>query len=447
VVAEAPDTRYARTSDGLYIAYQVEGTGPVDLLEVGNGTNFSIDATAEQPRWQAYVDRLASFARVIRFDFRGIGLSDPLGSSDPPTVEQWATDALAVLDAEQLTQVSVLGVSHGGLAALLLAATHPERVQALVIANGYASLVRSDDYPVGVPARVHDRFVEAVLQPSGGVADDLPLMAPGMVSDATFAAWWRRAGHRGASPAMAQAVWRAASTDVRSILPSLRVPTLVLHAGGDQFVRIGHGRYLAEHIPDARYVELDTADHVPWASDADVAGEIEEFLTGERRPVPTDRLLATVLFTDIVQSTEQASALGDRAWKERLELHDRALDRQLARFGGHLVTRTGDGALATFDGPGRAVQCATAIREAMHQLGLELRAGLHTGEIERRGDEVSGIAVHLAQRVQSVAQPGEILVSRTVVDLVVGSGLSFSARGEHDLKGVPGTWQLSKVDD
>jgi class 3 adenylate cyclase len=246
---------------------------------------------------------------------------------------------------------------------------------------------------------------------------------------------------------MAQAVWRAGWTDLRSILPSLRVPTLVLHAGGDQFVRVGHGRYLAEHIPDARYVELDTADHVPWASDADMAGEIEEFLTGERRPVATDRLLATVLFTDIVQSTEQASALGDRAWKERLELHDRALDRQLARFGGNLVTRTGDGALATFDGPGRAVQCATAIREAMRQLGLELRAGLHTGEIERRGDEVSGIAVHLAQRVQSVAQPGEILVSRTVVDLVVGSGLSFSDRGEHDLKGVPGTWKLYRFDD
>jgi class 3 adenylate cyclase len=273
------------------------------------------------------------------------------------------------------------------------------------------------------------------------------MMAPGLASDAGFSSWWRRAGHRGASPATARAVWRAVAIDLRSILRTLRVPTLVVHAGANQFTRVGHGRYLAEHIPDARYVELETADHVPWGSDADFVGEIEEFLTGARQLVPTDRFLATVLFTDIVSSTEQATALGDQAWKERLELHDRAIDRQLARFGGHLVKRTGDGVLATFDGPARAVQCATAIRDAVRQVGLNIRAGLHTGEIEQRAEDVAGIAVHLAQRVQGVARPCEVLVSRTVVDLVAGSGLRFEDRGEHELKGVPGTWRLFSVVD
>jgi class 3 adenylate cyclase len=350
------------------------------------------------------------------------------------------------LDAEQLTQVAVLGVGHSGLAALLLAATHPERVRALVLVNAYSCLVRSDGYPFGVPPHVLARFREAIVEPGAAPADDLPLMAPGMVSDAGFASWWRRAGHRGASPAMARAVWRASATDLRSILDTIRVPTLVLHAREDRFVRVGHGRYLAEHISDARLVELETADHVPWASEADYAGEIEEFLTGARQVAPTDRLLATVLFTDIVESTEKAAALGDHAWNERLELHDRAVDRQLARFDGRLVKRTGDGVIATFDGPARAVQCAAAIRGAVHQLGLDLRAGLHTGEIERHRDDVAGIAIHIAQRVQSEALPGEVLVSRTVVDLVVGSDLRFRERGEHQLKGLPGTWMLYAAD-
>jgi class 3 adenylate cyclase len=446
-VLEVPEPRYAKTIDGLHIAYQVEGTGPLDLIEISNGTLFSIDATAEQPRWQNYVDRLASFARFIRFDLRGVGLSDPLGSSELPTIEQWASDALAVLDAAEVTRAAVLGVSMGGLAALLLAATHPERVQALVVVNGYASILRSDDYPVGVPPQVWERFSEALVEPGPGSADDLPMMAPGLVSDSGFSNWWRRAGHRGASPAMARAVWRTSGTDLRSILGTVGVPTLVVHAADNQFVRVGHGRYLAEHIPGARYVELETADHIPWASDADFAGEIEEFLTGDRQLGPSNRLLATVLFTDIVSSTEQATALGDRAWNERLELHDRAVDRQLARFGGHLVKRTGDGVVATFDGPARAVQCATAIRDAVRQLGLQIRIGLHTGEIEQRRDDVAGIAVHLAQRVQSTARPDEVLVSRTVVDLVVGSGLKFEDRGEHELKGVSGSWLLYAVVD
>ncbi|MBF6558021.1 MAG: alpha/beta fold hydrolase [Acidimicrobiales bacterium] len=446
-MSEVPETCYATTADGLHIAYQLEGGGPLHLIELSNGTLFSIDATPEQPRWQNYVDRLASFASLIRFDLRGIGLSDPLGSSEAPTVEQWASDALAVLDAEQVAETAVVGVSFGGLAALLLAATHPERVRALILVNSYARLLRGDDYHVGVPVPVWERFSETVIEPGASSGDDLPLMAPGLASDTSFSTWWRRAGHRGASPAAARAVWRAVAIDLRSILGTLQVPTLVVHAGANDFIRVGHGRYLAEHIPNARYVELDTADHVPWSSDADFVGEIEEFLTGARRLAPTDRHLATVLFTDIVSSTEQATALGDQAWKERLELHDRAIDRQLARFGGLLVKRTGDGVLATFDGPARAVQCAVAIRDAIRQVGLTIRAGLHTGEIEQRGNDVAGIAVHLAQRVQGAARPGEVLVSRTVVDLVGGSGLQFEDRGEHDLKGVPDPWRLFSVLD
>lgn len=316
-----------------------------------------------------------------------------------------------------------------------------------MLVNSYARLTRCDDYPFGVPESVLERFRESLIEPRSATGDDLPLMAPSMTSDASFAAWWRRAGRRGASPATARGVWRAAETDLRPVLEGLRVPTLVLHARENRFCRVGNGRYLAEHIAGARYVELDTADHVPWASTADLAGEIEEFLTGTRQMAPSDRFLATVLISDIVGSTEQATALGDRVWTARLEQHDRAIDRQLTRYGGHLVKRTGDGVLATFDGPARAVQCAVAIRDALRQLGIDVRVGLHTGEVERRGDDVAGIAVHLAQRVQTNAQPGEVLVSRTVVDLVVGSDLHFVDRGEHELKGLPGTWRLFVVGD
>ncbi|HEY6319258.1 MAG TPA: alpha/beta fold hydrolase [Acidimicrobiia bacterium] len=444
-MADVAEPKYAKTRDGLHIAYQVEGSESLTLIELSSGALFSIDSTAEQPRWVSYVDRLASFSRLMRFDLRGIGLSDPLGSSDPPTVEQWASDALAVLDAERVTQAAVVGVGFSGLGALMLAATHPERIRALVLVNSFARLLRSDDYPFGVPSHVFERFREANVEPGGAQADDLPLMAPGLASDASFAAWWRRAGHRGASPATAQAVWRASATDLRPILANVAVPTLVLHARADHFCRVEHGRYLAQHIPGARYVELDTADDLPWASEADFVGEIEEFLTGERRAAVTARFLATVLFTDIVSSTVQTAAIGDRAWTERLEQHDRAVDRQLTRFGGHLVKRTGDGVVATFDGPARAVRCATAIRDAIRQLGLDIRVGLHTGEIERREDDIAGIAVHIAQRIETLAQPGELLVSSTVKELVVGSGLTFNDRGTHALTGVPDEWRLFSV--
>ncbi len=459
---EPPEIRYATTSDGLHIAYQVEGSGSLDLVETGDGTLFSIDATSEQPRWQQWVDRLASFSRVIRFDLRGVGLSDPVGSSEPPTVEQWADDALAVMDSAGVDQAAILGCAMNGLLALLVAASHPERVRALVLVNAYARVVKDHDYPIGYPAEVVEQFVGDLTEPgtdaithtvsSGdpGVPDasagDIPYMAPSLASDAAFASWWHRAGHRGASVAASRGVWRVAiGTDLRAALPLINVPTLVLHSTRNAFVPVQWGRYLAEHIPNAEFIELDTADHVPWASNADIAGEIEEFLTGTRQLAPSSRMLATVLFTDIVGSTERATALGDRSWKELLESHDRAVERQLRRYGGQLVKHTGDGVLAIFDGPARAVQCAGAIREALEQLGLQIRAGLHTGEVERRGDDVSGVAVHLAQRVQGRAEPGEIRVSRTVVDLVAGSDLRFEDKGEHELKGVPGSWRLFAV--
>ena len=315
----------------------------------------------------------------------------------------------------------------------------------LVLVNGYACLIEPMTIHLGCRPTWWSSFRESLIEPGSGAGDDLPLMAPSMVSDANFAAWWRRAGHRGASPATARGVWRAAETDVRPILAGLRLPCLVLHARDNQFCRVDNGRYLAEHIDGARYVELDTADHVPWASSADIAGEIEEFLTGTRQMARSDRLLATVLFSDIVASTEQASAwvigLGRPVSKNTTGWSIRQLDR----FGGHLVKRMGDGVLAIFDGPARAVQCAVALRDALRQLGVDIRVGLHTGEIERRGDDVAGIAVHLAQRVQNRAEPGEVLVSRTVVDLVVGSDLRFVDRGEHELRGLPGMWHLFLV--
>jgi class 3 adenylate cyclase len=315
-----------------------------------------------------------------------------------------------------------------------------------VLLNAYASVYRSDDYPIGIPADTYDQFTDRLTDPVDEVGtDDLPYMAPSLVSDESFADWWRRTGRRGASPATARAMARAATADVRSMLDGVQAPTLVLHSRANRFVHADHGRYLAEHLPSARFVELPCADHVPWVCDADVTGEIEEFLTGTRHSPGGDRLLATVLFTDIVDSTSQAAAMGDQRWREQLDRHDQAIQRQLERFDGNLVKTIGDGALATFEGPARAIHCAIAIRDATGQLGLDVRIGIHTGEVERRGDDVAGLAVHLAQRVQGVAEPGEILVSRTVTDLVVGSGIEFVARGEHELKGMPSPWALFAV--
>ncbi len=452
-VVTAPDVRYAKTTDGAHLAYVILGEGPVDLVEVGNGSNMSIEAAHDEPRWQTYVEALASFTRFIRFDPRGIGLSDPLSASGA-TIEQFASDALAVMSAAASDEAALLATGHSGPAALFLAATRPSAVRALVLINSYARLLRTADYPVGIPASLYDRFVDALVEPTATLTassegvDDLPLMAPSRMGDGTFQTWWRQAGHRGASPSTARAMFKMArDSDVRDLLSQVQCPTLVLHASGNNYVRVDNGRYLGTQISKATFIEFASADHLPWTDQPDTVGEIEEFLTGTRHAPAGSRRLATVLFTDIVESTEAVGRLGDQTWRDRLDRHDLLAERQISRFGGRLVKSTGDGVLATFDGPAASIRCAKAIADGVAQIGVSIRCGVHVGEIEQRNEDIAGIAVHTAARMCSAAQPNEILVSRTVTDLVAGSGIDFADRGEHQLKGVPGSWQLFAVTD
>jgi class 3 adenylate cyclase/DNA-binding CsgD family transcriptional regulator len=445
--ATGPEIRYTK-SGGLDIAYQVLGAGSQDLLAFSSAT-LPIDSMNDEPMLDRFHQRLATFSRLIRFDMRGIGMSDPILPSSPPTLEQWAQDALAVLDAEGSEHAAVFAPRDSSPYAILLAATYPDRVHALVIVNGTARYARAKDYPFGVPAPLLERFVKVNMEPDAverGL-DMLAFAAPSVAGDEAFRAWWKRAGNRGASPTTARAVhavWLQA--DVRPLLPLLHVPTLILHRRDDAFNRVGHGRYLAEHIPGAKYVELPGADDLYWVGDTDtMLDEIEEFLTGARRGPHADRVLMTVLFTDIVGSTAHIAHLGDRRWRDLLDRHDVLTRQQLVRFRGREIKTTGDGVLATFDGPARAVSCACAIRDAAAQLGLEVRGGVHTGEIELRGEDIGGMAVHIAARVAALAEPRQVLVSRTVVDLMVGSGITTRERGEYRLKGVPGRWRLFAV--
>ena len=440
---DAAETHYAKRGD-LHLAYQVLGDGPIDLLAINSGCNVWIDRD-DEPHWSRFDRRLASFSRLIRFDPTGVGHSDPLAGSRP-TLEGWMDDALAVLDAAGSSRAALLGVSTGGLIAMLLSATHPQRISAQVLMNCFARLARDADYPWGIPQHVLDRFVDTVTDPSyrGDAVDDLALSAPSLAADIEFRSWWKRAGERSASPAVAKAIdVLTIGADIRAVLPMITTPTLVLHRVGNDLIPIGQGRYLGDNIAGARFVELPGRDHLPFVGDTDeLLGEIEEFLTGTRGIPNTDRMLATILFTDIVDSTKRAAGMGDRRWRELLDDHDRMIERQVRRFGGRPVQTTGDGVLATFDGPARAVQCGLAICDGARQLGLEVRVGVHTSEIERRGQDVAGIGVHIAARVQSCAQPSEVWVSRTVTDLVVGSGLSFTDRGVHQLKGIAEPWRL-----
>jgi class 3 adenylate cyclase len=444
---EPAETRYAKAADGAHLAYQVVGDGPIDLLELP-GTLMSIDAVGDQPIWLRFQERLASFCRLIRIDLRGIGLSDPLDASTPPTVERWMDDALAVLDAAGSERTALWGAGFGGAMALLLAASHPDRVSALILINAFARLVRAPDYEPGVPAALLTNFQESLVDPAQEpLVDDVDLIAPSRAGDPEFRAWWRRTGNRGASPATAGAVYRTLmAVDLRHTLPAIQAPTLVMHRADNNFVRVGQGRWLAAHLPAARYIELPGADHVAWLGDSDaIVDEAEEFLTGVRRAPQATRVLATVLFSDIASSTQRAAAIGDGEWRRVLDGHDDMVRRLLHRFAGREVKATGDGFMATFDGPARAIQCAVAIRDGARQLGLDVRVGLHCGEVELRGADIGGIAVHIAQRVESFADPGEVLVSRTVKDLVAGSTVAFEDRGEHVLKGVPDAWQLFRV--
>jgi len=439
-------TRYARSSDA-HIAYQVLGEGPPDILYLSSGT-ISIDSIDDEPGFARFHRDLASFSRLIRMDLRGVGLSDPIDPSVPPALEQWVGDALAVLDAAGSERAALCGADEGALVAMLTAATHPGRIAALILLNAYPRLVRDVDYPQGLPRHLVERFAQSVMTDDGseGTFADLEVFVPNVASDVTFRQWWQRAGNRGASPATARALTRTRfQSDLRPVLPAIQAPTLIVHRKDNRAVLVGHGRYLAEHIPSAKYVELPGDEHLPYVGDSGaIVAEIEEFLTGMRR-VETDRVLATILFSDIVQSTDLVSELGDRRWHAVLDGYFAMIRRQLERFGGREVKNIGDGLLATFDGPARAIRCAQAIRDGARQLSLDVRVGLHTGEVEAMGNDIGGLAVHIGERVCESAESGEVLASRTVVDLVAGSGITFGDRGEHELKGVPGRWRFYAV--
>ena len=392
------------------------------------------------PLAQRFWDRMCSFARVVAFDKRGTGLSDREGTY---TLENVVDDALAVLDAVGLERVMLFGISEGGSAATMLAATHPDRVSAMVQYGTYARVTAIPDYPEGFPLELVRHTWDRMLEEWGDPAT-IDLWAPSSARDPELRDWWARMLRSGASPGTLRTMARMwEELDVRPLLPLVRAATLVIHRRDDRLVPPALSRTVARGIPRAREVELPGRDHLFLAGDQDaLLDEIEEFLTGRPAAVRSDRVLATVVFTDLVGSTERAAELGDHRWRELLEQHERLARREVERFGGRLVKMIGDGLLATFDGPARAVRAALSIRDQAKALGLEMRGGAHTGECELIGDDVAGIAVHIAARVQSSARSGDVLVSSTVKDLVVGSGLQFNPRGSHCLKGVPGEWQL-----
>jgi class 3 adenylate cyclase len=435
-------TRYARSGD-LHIAYQAAGEGPPHLFYVPTWIG-QIEVFLEEPSIFAFVDRLCSFARVISFDRRGSGLSDPWVGL--PTLEDQMDDVLAVMDATGTERTALMGSLEGGPLAMLFAATHPDRVESLILYATYARTRWAPDY--AWPPRDEERderIADIVAQwGQGGVPAAL---APSLADDPEYLRWCGRMERYSASPGTAEAVLRAlGDTDVRHILPTIRVPTLVMHRRDDPFLMVEHSRYIAEAIPTARYVELEGSDSLFSIGDSEaILGEIEELLTGERHAPEPDRVLATVLFTDICGSTERAAELGDSAWRSLLERHDELVRAEVVRHRGRAVKSTGDGVLATFDGPARAIGAARSIEQSVHALGLQIRAGLHTGECEVIGDDVGGLAVHIGARVMDKARPGEVLVSSTVKDLVVGSGIDFRDRGSHQLRGVPGEWSLYEV--
>jgi pimeloyl-ACP methyl ester carboxylesterase len=437
-----PETRYAKSGD-LNIAYQVVGEGPLDLIYVP-GWISNVELNWEEPALAHLLERLASFSRLILFDKRGTGLSDPVPLDRLPTLEERMDDVRAVLDAVGSQQTAVFGFSEGGLMSMLFAATYPERTAALALYGVFAKRSWSPDYPWAPKPDDREREI-AELERKWSERMDLDQLAPS--EDDAFkdrlAAYFRRS----ASPGAAGALMRMnTQLDVRDVLPTIQVPTLVMHRTEDRDAKVEEGRWIAGQIPGAKFVELPGDSHTLWAGNPDeIVDEIEEFLTGARRGPEPNRVLATVLFTDIVGSTEQASKLGDRRWRELLDRHHGLIRQQLARYQGREVDTAGDGFLATFDGPARAIRCATAIQSGMPSVGLEVRAGVHTGECELFADKVAGVAVHTGARVLGKAEPGEVLVSQTVKDLVAGSGIEFQDRGSHELKGVPGEWRLYSV--
>jgi class 3 adenylate cyclase len=439
-MARLPETRYAKGPGGN-IAYQVVGDGPVDLVVVP-GWFSHVDLLWGDPGWTTFVSDFASFARVILYDKRGTGLSDPV--EGVPTLESRVDDLRAVMEAAGSERAALFGLSEGGPISVVFAASYPERVHALVLYGTYATGCDEEDGSaarakwIQLRRKIHDSIDH------WGEGRTVDWAAPSVSRSALYRRAVGTFERAGMSPRMARLTWDAvvSRVDVRDILESVHVPTLVLHRKGDA-IPVEYGRELAEKIPGARLVELDGIDHFPSVGDTkSITGEVEEFLTGHRHEHPPDRVLATVLFTDIVDSTRQAVALGDRGWRELLEHHDAITREEIARFQGREVKHTGDGFLATFDGPTRAVRCATALAERIPELGIDVRSGLHTGECELRGTDIGGIAVHIGARIAALAGPREVLVSSTVKDLVNGSGIAFEDRGTHELKGVPAQWNL-----
>jgi pimeloyl-ACP methyl ester carboxylesterase/class 3 adenylate cyclase len=440
-MSSVPETRYARSGD-VHIAYQVLGEGPIDLVFVP-GFVSNVEATWAQPSRAAFFRRLASFSRLILFDKRGTGMSDR--SSQNFTLEQRMEDVHAVLDAAGSKRAALFGISEGGPMSILFAATYPQRTRALMVYGSYAKRSWAEDHPFGWR---DERWADVLdnMERNWGTAKgvDLQLWAPSIAQDAERAAQSAAYFRAAASPGAALAVMNMnRDIDVRWALPSVRVPTLILHRADEKVIDVQQARYLARNIPGAKLVELPGVDHIPWIGETGaLLDQVELFLTGQRQAAEPERVLATVQFTDIVQSTERAAALGDRNWREVLEKFQAMVREALREHRGREIDTAGDGFLAAFDGPARAIRCAAAIRAGARSQGLEIRAGVHTGECELIGAKLGGIAVHIGARVAGKAAPGEIVVSQTVKDLVAGSGLAFAERGVHALKGVPGEWRL-----
>ena len=438
-----PETRYARRGDD-YIAYQTVGNGPPDILFMSAWFSH-VDGRWEEPRFAAMLNRIATMGRLIVFDKRGSGASDPLAAAEP-TWEDWADDISAVLEATDSERATVIGVGDSGPLAMLFAASHPQRVTSLVLINTGARLVQGPDYPWGLTDDEVEHFLRRTRETwgTGGIAD---VFSPSASSDERYRQWWARYQRMGSSPGRSTTMARLVfGVDVRNVLSTIHVPTLVIHRKDFRFFPVELGRYLGEHITNAKYVELPGADGFIYLGDTDaVLSEVEEFVTGSRRSPEADRILATILLTDMVGSTDRAARLGDQRWRAVLDTHDDIVRAQLKQFRGRLHRATGDGVLATFDGPARGIRCAQSLRDALRGAGIDIRSGLHAGEIELRGDEIGGIAVHIAARIGAQAESGEILCSSTVKELVTGSDLAFVDRGRHELKGVPQEWQIYAV--
>jgi class 3 adenylate cyclase len=439
---EAPETRYVAVGDAD-VAYQVVGEGPLDLLYC-YGLGNHLELAWDVPGIAEFMSNLATFSRLIFFDRRGTGASDGVPLNAVPTWEEWTEDIVAVLDAVGSKRAAIFADEDGGPMAILFTAMHPDMVSAVILLNTSARYLEADDYPIGASPEAVDALVELIA--SGyGTLDFTRLLNPSSADDTERIQLLSRLIRSSATPRSAAAQFNhILRSDVRHALPLIQVPTLVLHVSESPLLPIAHGRYIADHIDGARFVELPGGD-LGLPTDRQLLDEVAEFLTGERPVVEADRILTTVLFTDIVGSTERVASLGDQRWRSLLDAHDRTVRDQLRRFRGREIQTTGDGFVASFDGPARAVRCAQAVIETTGKLGIEVRTGLHTGECEIRGDDLGGLAVHIAARVGATARPGEVLVSSTVKDLVAGSGIEFEDRGEHQLKGVPGSWRLFAV--